>query len=269
MNNKRIWEDWEIDYIKSNFNKLSNKQMADHLGVRLHSFRMQCYAMGLKRMELEYWTVPQKNFLINNYKKFGDKELAEIFNRKWKKNKPWTLKHIEKKRKYLKLKRTKGELKAIKQRHKKHGSYVVGSAKAWKTRGKLPEGTIRYWKTNYCERRFPVIKVNGKFVHWARHTWENEYGAIPKGFNVVFKDQDPHNRKLANLILITNGELAKRNSETSSRGLSDNYVAGMLSHGHPELRQQYIQRPAIIELKRNQLILNRTINDKQKIATPA
>ncbi len=269
MNNKRIWEDWEIDFIKSNFNTLTNRQMAEHLGVKPHSFRMQCYALGLKRMEMEYWTTSQINFLIAKYKTTGDKELARIFNAKWKKEKGWSFKHIEKKRKYLKIKRTRAEIKAIHRRNVAQGCFAMCPVNAWKKRGIMPEGTIRYWKTNYSERRFPVIKVNGKFIHWARYMWEKANGDIPNGLNVAFKDQDPYNLKLSNLILITDAENAKRNSEKSSRGLSDNYVAGMLSHGKPELRQLFIQRPALIELKRNQLILNRTINDKQKIATQA
>lgn len=259
MNNKRIWEDWEIDFIKSNFDKLSSKQMADHLGVKLCSFRMMCYKLGLKRMELEYWTKAQINFLVKNYRKLGDRELAEVFNKRWKKDKGWSHKHIEKKRKYMNLKRTAAEIKAIHKRNVTAGRFAMCPVKAWKTRGVFPDGTIRYWKPAHTQRRYPVIKVNGRYINWARWAWEKHYGAVPKGMNVVFKDGNTENLQLSNLELLTDGQLARRNGTISIKGLSDNYVAGVLTHNDRETRQKVRGLPKLIELKRNQILLNRQI----------
>lgn len=136
----------------------------------------------------------------------------------------------------------------------------------WATRGVSAEGSVKYWKatSSTTGRQFPVIKVNGAYIHWARYTWEQAYGPVPEGMNVVFKDNDPYHLSLQNLEVISNAELSKRNSNQSSIGLSDNYVSGILTHGQPHLRKLVKSDPALLELKRQQLLLNRTIYEQQK-----
>ena len=45
-----------------------------------------------------------------------------------------------------------------------------------------------------------------------RYNWENVYGPIPRGMNLVFKDGDFRNCQVENLELITNDELMRRNT---------------------------------------------------------
>lgn len=111
-------------------------------------------------------------------------------------------------------------------------------------------------------RYTPRIKINGKFIHWGRWAWEKHFGSIPKGMNVVFKDNNPNNYVLENLHLMTDGELSARNSKVSSQGLSDNYIAGILTHGKKDLREAIRQEKELIQLKRIQLQLNRQIHEK-------
>lgn len=248
---------------------MTNRKLAQALGIKLTSVRTKCYELGLKRMELEYWTNEQIGFLLKNFKKYGDKELAELFNSRWPKKKTWTLKHIEKKRLYLKLKRTDAELLAIKERAKAKGIYKNALRKTWAKRGVTKEGEIRYWKRSKSDLTFPVIKVGNRFLHWGRYMWEKHYGPVPKGMNVIFKDGNNHNLSLSNLEMVSDGELSKRNSRIGSRGLSDNYIAGIITHGQPELREEVVKDKSLIQLKRQQLILNRTINEKISESTTA
>lgn len=255
------WTEEMLSFIRANFGQMDAKPMAAALKVSLHSLRVQYYSMGLKRIEMEYWTEKQVKFLRENYKLKGDLELSKIFQLKWPKNKEWTIKHIEKKRNYLSLHRTKGQLAAIKERHKASGVYINGSVKTWNTRGKSPEGDIRYWRT-LTGRMVPYIKVKGSYIHYGRHRWETLHGTIPGGMNVVFADRDSHNLRDDNLILISNAELSKKNSLISSIGLSDNYVAAMMTIKNPSLREEIKKHPEIINLKRIQLKLERAINGK-------
>lgn len=261
LGKKRIWQDWEIKYLENNFYSSTNKQLSVALNIKLTALRTKCYEMGLKRMDLEYWTDEQQQYLVDNYKKCGDKELAEIFNKKWKKKKGWSLKHIEKKRKYLKLKRTAAELRSIKDKAIAKGVYRNGLVKTWDKLGRSPEGTIHFHKhsTGY---RFPVIKVNGRFVQWARHTWIKNYGAIPKQMKVAFKDGNTRNMVLENLELVTCAEMARRNAKISCIGLSDNYIIGMMTPNNPGIRPVLKNYPGLINLKRKSLILNRKINEQ-------
>ncbi|MBC8053772.1 MAG: HNH endonuclease [Sphingobacteriaceae bacterium] len=256
----------QISFIKSNYNTLTNPEIAKALGLKIQFLRKKIYELGLKRMELEYWTDEQINFLKSNFQQIGDVEMAEIFQIKWPKNKKWTLKHIEKKRNYLFLHRTESEIKAIHQRNVDNGRFLICVQKRWLKQGVAAEGEIRMWREQ-SGRYTPRIKINGKFVHWGRWAWEQHHGPIPTGMNVIFADNNPENHVIENLQLATDADLSKRNSRISSQGLSDNYIAGILTHGNPDQRKTLKEYPELLNIKRQQLLLQRTINDYGKSNT--
>ena len=256
----------QIEYVRTNFDSMSNPEIARALGLGLQFLRDRLYELGFYRMRLEYWTDEQIVFLKDNFQQIGDLELAEIFQDKWPKKKTWTKKHIEKKRNYLSLHRTEQELKAIHQRNVDQGRFLICVQKRWLKTGVAAEGEIRMWRQNNG-RYVPAIKINGAFTHWNRWAWEQNYGPVPEGMNVVFKDDNPENYVLENLELIDNAELSRRNSQKSSTGLSDNYIAGIMTHGQPEVRKALKEFPELLDIKRQQLILQRTINDYGKSST--
>ena len=207
--NATVWTDEMISYLKKNFFKKSNRELAHGLGLRLRVTRTKCYQLGLKKMEMEYWTDEQVIFLKENYKNIGDKELAIIFNKKYKKNKGWTHKHIDKKRKYLNLKRTADEIKKIRSRNIKRDCFK--SRSTWKTRGVTADGTIKIWAGKSYKNAYKVIKFNGKFVHYAQWLYIKNFGAFPAKHIVGFKDGDNMNVVPENLEAITRSEHARRN----------------------------------------------------------
>lgn len=208
-NNKIVWKAWQINYLKKHFHHMTAQQLADVLGVKRTVIRMKYYELGLKKMDLEYWTSEQITYLKKYYHRFGDTELAEKFNEKWHKDKGWTKKHIEKKRRYLGLKRTLEDKVRIKQRNVDIGAWKMCPIKAWDKRGRAPEGEIRFWR-QASGRPFPVIKIGNGFRHWNRYEWEKHHGKIRKGKVVVFKES-PYNLSIDNLQLITREEHALRN----------------------------------------------------------
>lgn len=259
---KLEWTPEEDQFLRDNWLHMNNVALAKALGRKLTNTRTRLYQLGMKRIELEFWTDEMVQFLRENFRKIGDTELAEIFSTKWPKNKGWSKKHIEKKRRYLKLKRTRKEMDAIRQRHIEAGVYARGNEKMWETRGVAKEGEIRYWRASYNkDRPVPLIKIDGQFVHYARYRYEQLHGPVPEGHNVVFLDNNPENIEDNNLGIVTNAELAIRNARLGPGALSDNYVAGMLSRDK-ELREEIkTNYPELIEIKRKQLILNRIINE--------
>jgi hypothetical protein len=254
-------------FVEENFFRYTNLQLAVLLGIKLSAVRKLCYSLGLKRMEMEYFTPAQEKYLVRHYQTKGDCELTEIFQKKWPKKKEWTKKHIEKKRKYLNLNRTPDQIQAIHKRNVKAGRFKICPVKAWNKRGRSIEGEIHYW-TNSTGIKYPVIKHSGRFVHWGRWAWQKTYGTIPKSKNVVFKDGNQYNLTISNLILLSNQELAKKNAGKSSQGLSDNYVAGILSPRDTHLREIIKTNKTFIEVKRKLLILNRTIYGQQNDQIP-
>lgn len=210
--NKIILKETEIQFIRDNHGKMTNQELADALGLKLTKLRGFCYEMGLYHQKLEYWTLEQVNFLKDNYREKGDTELAEIFEVKWYKEKGWTKKHIEKKRRYLKLKRTSKEMKAIKARNTAMGRFAECVKKRWETTGQLPIGEKRIWFT-VDNHPFVVIKTKHGFVHYNRWLWEKHKGDIPTDMNVCIKEgSDIINYGIEDLHLLTNGQLAIKNS---------------------------------------------------------
>lgn len=268
--NKILWTDEQLDYMKSNHSKLTNKQLADNLNLKVTSVRTKLYEMGFYKMRLEYWTDEQVDFLKANYQHLGDTELAEIFSQKWSKDKGWDKKHIEKKRRYLKLKRTQQEKENIHARNKENGVWAMCPINAWITRGGAStEGTIKFWRTSGGERLIPHIKINGVYIHWNRWFWEQVNGKIPSNHYVVFVG-DPSILTIENLRCISQEQYKREFNTKAVVDLSDNYVAGMLTHKDKELRKDVAAIPDLIQAKRTQLLLNRKIKQhgKQQVNRP-
>lgn len=261
-NGNKVWNETEwtprmIRYLTNNYKKLTNQKLADGLNLRLTTVRTKLYELGFKRMEMEYWTKAQISFLRKNYKKMGDTEIADYFCVKYYKEKGWSKKHVEKKRRYLKLKRTDEEKKKIHARNVRLGFFTGCPVKAWITRGgPAAEKTIRWWKTSFGYE-FPVIKIGDKWIHWNRYAWIKHYGPIKPGLNVVFINGCTRDIRMENLELMSDGELAKNNA--GHLHLSDNYISALIAKGDKNVQTEVLNNPDLLELKRNQLLLNREI----------
>ncbi|WP_421977860.1 HNH endonuclease signature motif containing protein [Roseivirga seohaensis] len=240
---------------------MTNRELATAMGLGLTSVRTKCYELGLLRMKMEYWTEEQVNYLLENYKQKGDVELAEEFNNKWHKEKGWTKKHIEKKRRYLHLKRTKKEIHLIALRNIEAGRFSVNHWKRWYGRASKI-GTIKTWINRESDSQFKVIKTKDGYKHLNRYLWERENGPIEPGFQITYKDGNPLNCVIENLEKLPVGN--HPSFLNASIELSDGYIAGVMSHNDPELRDHLINLPDLLEIKRQQLILQRTINEHGK-----
>lgn len=260
--NEIIWTDAMISFLRNNYLDKTNTEIANALGLKLTSTRTKLYALGLKRMDLEYWTDEQVLFLNENYRNIGDVELAEIFNQLYYKAKGWSNKHIEKKRRYLNLKRTEIEKITIKERNRQAGRFSINHWKRW-AENIAPVGEIRIW-TNESGRPYKVIKTEHGFVHYPQWLYILHFGVVPDGMIVRLIDDDPLNVIPENLEIISRAENALRNCVKAPIGLSDNYVLGILTHKDPGLRKKLKDYPEIIELKKQQLILNRQLNNYEQ-----
>lgn len=203
----------EMDaYLIQNYTNSTNKELANSLGLGLTSVRTRLYSLGYKRVQPEYFTTEQVEFLKLNYQSIGDTELAEYYNEFFPKNKPWSKRHIEKKRRYLKLKRTDEEKKNIFIRNKEMGRFNSCAINAWKTRGSANEiGTIVHWKVR--QRQYLHIKTNNGYEKYHVYLWNQINGNIPKGFNVTFIDGNTLNCTIDNLELLSDADLVIKNSK--------------------------------------------------------
>lgn len=191
------WTPEMIRFIKKNWRRMTNAQMAANLKMKVSTVNNKRQRLGLSKMEMQKWTPEQTKFLQANYKTIGDKELAKIFNTKWEKKKGWTLKHIEKKRMYLGLKRTPAQILRL----KKLQGHAIGTIK-----------TI----SNKYNNKILIIKTKNGYKHYAPILWRQHYGRIPHGYVITFKDGNSQNVTIDNLEMITRQELYLRMSDRKS-----------------------------------------------------
>lgn len=211
-NNKIIWEPWQLDFLKVNFNSMTAEELSQGTGIKRTKVREMYYSLGMKKIELEYWTEEQINFLKASYQFMGDSEISDYFNIKYKKQKGWSKKHAEKKRRYLNLKRTREQIKRIHERNVKAGRFKMCPVNAWKTRGVSKVGEIRQWTNNETGKPFLAVKTKTGFTPYARHLYKKKVGRIPSGMIVTTLDGNPLNVIIENLTLITRAEHAIKNA---------------------------------------------------------
>jgi hypothetical protein len=72
---KKKWTDEQINFIKSNYQDMSSRQIASALGKSLHSVQSQVYFLGLEKNIV--WTPEKKNMLKKLYAKMSPDELAQ------------------------------------------------------------------------------------------------------------------------------------------------------------------------------------------------
>jgi hypothetical protein len=193
--------------------KLSLREICLKTGMAFSTVAWRRKALGIKKQHLQKWTAVQVKWLKALCPLVGDYEIALMFSEAYPKEKGWTLKHIEKKRNYLGLRRTKAQLKAIKERNKAFGCWRVGSLHTWQTRGQMELGAVRKWDNGH-QYQYEVVKTKNGFVRLSRHTWEKHYGEIPKAVIVAKKDPAKGEGDIENLELISRPTLALRNRLT-------------------------------------------------------
>ena len=128
-----------------------------------------------------------------------------------------------------------------------------------------PVGSKIFTKNRYI--RIKIAEPN-KWELLHRYTWMQYHGAIPKGHNVQFKDGNRQNCDIDNLYLITRNQQMLDNSATLN--LPDKIIAIYLagSRGcNKELVKELLKHKDLLELKRNQLILKRTIKNETDRST--
>lgn len=160
-------------------------------------------------------SVEQAEFLKTNVENLSNKELTNLINSKYS----------------LSLKST--QIKAYKQNHKIKsgltGRFKKGNAPANKGR-KYPEMPINsgmFSKGNRPHNYLPVgtervngdgyvdIKVSDPNKWVGKHilVWEKINGKKPKGFAILFADQNKRNFDLGNLVLVNRRELLIANKK--------------------------------------------------------
>ena len=184
-------------------------------------------------MKSKLFSDEQLEFIKENVKNIGNKELVDLINKKF--NTSFTVsqikgfKHNHKISSGLTGRFKKGHIPANKGTK---GKFNVGGNKTSFKKGhiaanNLPIGSERIRKQNYM---YVKVQDGHKNKNWKpKHQviYEEHYGKIPKGSKVIFADGDKTNFDINNLILVTKSELLimnrkkliKKSSEATKSGV--------------------------------------------------
>ena len=120
----------ENQFLRTNFFQLTNQQLTDALGMTLTVVRNQCRKLGMRRNRVYRWTKAQTDYLTKHYPAMGDVEIAENLNRRWlRSTRPWTRKHVCKKRGLMGYERSAEQLTAIQKRNTLQQRYNLDMAR--------------------------------------------------------------------------------------------------------------------------------------------
>jgi hypothetical protein len=153
------------------------------------------------------------------------------------------------------VKRTREESLQIQQRCNSVTKYQNGN----KPMCTKPDGFV---SLRVDKRGIPYkfIKISdNNWIYLQIYNWEEKYGKIPSGKVLRCQNGDTLYTDPANWYLIDKAENLEKNAGRAD--LEDRYIASILSMRDKEKRKQFEAMPELIELKRNQLKLRRTINE--------
>ena len=168
----------------------------------------------------------QHEFLLQHYKGISNKELTELINKNFCLQ--LTVQQIKgyKNNRHLNSGLTgrfeKGQVSWNKgkkwdefmSKESQANSRTTCFKKGNNPANSVPIGTEK-WKSTHSDRNdegFLYVKVqdkHGRFNWKQKHRllWETEYGKIPRGYKIIFKDGNRHNITLDNLALVSNSQM--------------------------------------------------------------
>jgi hypothetical protein len=125
-------------------------------------------------------------------------------------------------------------------------------------RPEIPIRTIII-RTLQSGRKYKYIKIGvKKWILLSRHNWVEKFGPIPKSYQLICKTADTLNCDPGNWYLISRGDRIKKFS--ANKTLPDGWIAMMIcGRNRLHLMDAVKQNKPLIEIKRQQIILNREI----------
>lgn len=212
--------------------------------------------MGKPERYGEPWTPEEDKQLKKLYPTHSKTQIAAILQR------PQDA--VKSRANRLKLKRTPEQSAALMRKIPNKGQFQ---------RGHVPLNTFRDGcisirgdgGRNTTRKIYYIRTEKGKWEQLHHYLWENVFGPIPVKAVLGFKDGNTLNCNLYNLYLIKMGDNMKRNS--ASLNYKDGWVAQSLIGSRkmkesPELYDAIKSNKPLIEAKRAQLQLKRTIKQK-------
>jgi len=265
----RKWTLTDLVYLEENYENMTNAQLGEVLGRTTAQISWCMVREGWRRSAIKHWTKEELQWLRDNAH-LGQQGLAQALN--------MPLSKIETALNNHKILTGNNTKFAKGQNPWNAGRHVRMSPKSEFKKGLVPantlhDGAITTRTDSKTQRPYKYIRTAPrKWELLSRVNWVKMHGPIPENMIVTFKDGDQLNCEPDNLMLITKRENALRNVNRAKAALSladswldgsryenNEWIAKLLAPKNPEVQQQLLQHPELIETKRQQLLLKRTI----------
>lgn len=236
----------QTDFIRAHVH-LSNLEIANRLNVPEKKIQAYCWNYKLREKCFEYYTQKEVDFLCEHYTTMSYAEMAKVLGR--------TVNSVHAKIKLLGLKRTKKQSKAIMNRATSATRFKPGNLpQTTKYDGAISERTD---SSGITYKHIRISKANWQMLHV--YNWEKKHGSVQKGMILRCLDGDQLNCDPDNWELVDRAEHLEKNS--GRKTLEDRYIISKIAHRQPELKEQIANFPELIEMKRQQIKLRRTIDE--------
>jgi len=278
----RTWTPAMIRQLKKEYPYITNpRDLAKTLRVTYIAMKTRVTILKLKRRVPNYHqssaTKAEDKFIIDNYMTMPEKRMATRLGRSHT--------FVNGRLKKLKLKKPKWLIEKFRKESQiKPGNISFNKGKKWddfmtkESQERSRKGCFKKGEPNHNEKHDGAITIRhsipdrGGIPHkyirvskgvWKElqiYNWEKKNGAVPKDHVLACKDGDTLNCDPSNWFPLSKKDNALRNS--GSLNLSDGYVAMTIAgKNHPQLIPELKQNKKLIEVKRQLIILKRTIND--------
>jgi hypothetical protein len=243
---KRLTEE-QRNFILSNFKKISTLELSNQLGIDRRKI-YQLYARnGLSTATNIPFSPEDEQYIRDHYATTSNKEIGMAIGR--------SNFSVKNKAESMGLKRTAEESRLIQEKYTTPTRFKTGSLPS----GTLYDGCIRI-RAPHRGISYQYIRISkSNWIPLQIYNWEQANGPVPEGKILRCKTKDTLNADPENWYITDRTEHLVKNA--GREDLEDRYIASILSIRDKEKRKQFAQMPELIEVKRNQLKLRRTINE--------
>jgi hypothetical protein len=202
------WDEQKISFLKANFRILSYSEIAIAIDMTKEQCSTKCKSLKLKR-------TPEEQTKINERTNTG------VFK---KDVKPWNAGTI-------------GVVKAKSTSFKKGNNQ---NKSVWYDKAIV---ITRDEKTGKCRKK---IRIDNQWKYYSRYVWEDNFGPIPDGHIIIFKDGDSLNCEAWNLECISKQEALNRQNfnKKQAREAKKQLYGHFKNHSGKRVSKKSLNKPS-------------------------
>jgi hypothetical protein len=244
-----VLSDLQQEFIRTNCNTMSFDAIAQAIDTTFKRVQLFVYKNHLRPRIGRPFTAGDIEFILDHHRFLSYKDIGKQIGR--------SADSIKHKCQTNGWKITVDDIEFLRKK------YCIPSAFK---KGHLPENTLKDGDITIRKdsRGVPYKYIRLSIANWEYlhiYNYEKLHGPVPKGMVLRSRDGDSLNCDPGNWEVISQYENLLRNSGREE--LTDNYIINILSVRDKSIREEIKNNPELIQLKREELNLRRTIYERE------